>query len=105
MSSPDSGKGERKQYFVNLTMAAVAGQVGCLTLGIVLVAVFLGLWLDNHFDTKPVLTLILVFGSLPLSLILMFGVARGAIKKMKINSSSEEEEKSKHKEENNLDRG
>ena len=105
MNPPESEKRERKQYFQNLAMAAVAGQVGCLTLVIVLVAVFLGLWLDNRFDTKPMLTLVFVFGSLPVSLILMFWVVRGAVKKINIQSSSKQEEKNQLKEDNNLDRG
>ena len=103
MSSPESEKDRRKQYFFNLTMAAVAGQVGCLTLVIVLAAVFVGLWLDRQFDTRPMLTLILVFASLPVSLVLMFWVARGATRKIKNEASSSQEEKQMQKEENNLE--
>ncbi len=103
MSSQDGEKKSSKPYFFNLALAAIAGQVGCLTLLIVLAAVFGGLWLDNRFDTKPIITLILVFGSLPLTLLLMFAVVRGATKKMKISNSSQVEENSHSKEENKLD--
>jgi F0F1-type ATP synthase assembly protein I len=54
--------------------------VGCLTLGIVLIAVFGGLWLDRQFGTKPWLTLILVIASAPLSLGLTVWVAKRAVK-------------------------
>ncbi len=102
MTSQDSEKNGGKQYFFNLALAAVAGQVGCLTLIIVLAAVFAGLWLDNRFDTKPMITLILVFGSLPVTLILMFAIVRGATKKMKLGNSSQLEENTQPKEENEL---
>lgn len=57
----------------------VGGEVGCLTLVIVLVAVFGGIWLDKVLDTRPFFTVLLVLGSAPLSLVLTFWVARRAI--------------------------
>jgi hypothetical protein len=83
MTSENGQKRDKKQYFLNLALAAVAGQVGCLTLVIILTALFLGLWLDSRFDTRPVITLVLVFGSLPVTLIMMFVVVRGATKRIK----------------------
>jgi F0F1-type ATP synthase assembly protein I len=56
-------------------------QVGGLTLGIVLVAVFGGIWLDKLFGTKPILTIILVLASAPLSLWLTVRVAKRAVNK------------------------
>jgi MFS-type transporter involved in bile tolerance (Atg22 family) len=69
----------RKQYLLNMTLAIVAGQVGCLTLLIVLASIFAGLWLDNRFQTRPIITLILVLVSIPVSLVVMFWVARSAV--------------------------
>lgn len=69
----------RKQYLLNMTLAVVAGQVGCLTLLIVLASIFAGLWLDNRFQTRPVITLVLVLASIPVSLVVMFWVARTAV--------------------------
>ncbi len=80
------------QYWLNLTLAGVVGQVGCLTLVIILVAVFGGLWLDAQFQTKPVITLVLVFVSIPISLILMFVIARSATAKIKANLEKQREE-------------
>lgn len=59
---------------LTITVAGVLGQVGCLTLVIIAVAIFAGMWLDSQFDTKPIFVLVLVLGSIPLTLYLMFRV-------------------------------
>lgn len=88
-SSPSNNN--RKQYWLNLTLAVVAGQVGCVTLLIVLGALFGGLWLDNHFQTRPTITLIMVLASVPVSLASMLLIVRSATKKIKINQSKNAE--------------
>jgi F0F1-type ATP synthase assembly protein I len=84
MSQLDPRPNDRKQKILNLTLAVVAGQVGCLTLVILLLAVFLGLWLDNQYGTKPTFTIGLLLGSIPVSLIVMFAVVRAAIRRIKV---------------------
>jgi len=74
-SKPEVSK---KQYALNLTLAAVAGQVGCLTLVIVLAALFGGLWLDSRFQTRPMFTVGLMIGSIPVTLFAMFWVVKVA---------------------------
>ena len=64
-----------------MTFVWVGGEVGCLTLVIVLLSVFGGLGLDRLLGTKPLFTVLLVLLSAPLSLALTFWVARNAIKK------------------------
>jgi F0F1-type ATP synthase assembly protein I len=81
-SAPDN-KPNGKFSFLNVTLAVVAGQVGCLTLVIVLVAVLGGLWLDNRFQTKPAFTLILVLASIPISVLAMLAVVRSAVSRIK----------------------
>jgi F0F1-type ATP synthase assembly protein I len=83
MSQTPDRKSDRKQYWLNLTLAGAAGQVGCLTLLVVLVAVFGGLWLDAYFQTKPAFTIGLVIASIPVSLVLMFYIVRLATSKIK----------------------
>lgn len=56
-------------------MIAVAGQVGCVTLLSVLLAVFLGLYLDRILGTRPLILILLVLGSAPLSLLLTYYIA------------------------------
>ena len=82
---------DKKRRWLNLTLAGIAGQVGCLTLVIVLAAVFGGLWLDARFQTRPMITLILVIASIPISLVLMFLVVRGATAKIKENLQNPKE--------------
>ncbi len=76
-----------------MSMASVGAQVGCLTVLIILVALFVGLWLDGIFHTKPTITLILIFGSVPVTLVLMFWVVKNATKRMVPNSQKTSEEK------------
>jgi hypothetical protein len=91
MSQTSDPKRDRRQYWLNLTLAGVAGQVGCLTLIIILIAVFGGLWLDARFDTRPVFTIGLVIASIPVSLVIMFYVVRLATSKIKAGPPPEGE--------------
>jgi len=81
----------RRQYTFNLTLAAVAGQVGCLTLIIVLAALFGGLWLDTRLDTKPTITVILMISSIPVTLIMMFWIVRSATSRLTTNQNDDTE--------------
>jgi F0F1-type ATP synthase assembly protein I len=81
-SSDDQGK-DRLQHAYNLTLASVAGQVGCLTLLIIIAALFAGLWLDKTFNSKPIFTLVLMLASVPLTLVLMVKIVTSATKRMK----------------------
>jgi hypothetical protein len=77
----------RKQTAFNLTLAAVAGQVGCLTIIIVFAALFAGLWLDNLMKTRPLFTFLLLIGSMPVSLVIMIKVVTAATSRMKSSAS------------------
>lgn len=83
MSQPNPPNPDGKQKFVNLTLAALTGQVGCLTLIIIMVALLGGIWLDNQFQTKPWFTIGLMLISIPISLVVMLFVARKTISKIK----------------------
>jgi F0F1-type ATP synthase assembly protein I len=88
--SPNSDQSEknRAQYAFNLTLVALAGQVGCLTLLIVMAALFGGLWLDSHFDTRPTFTILLIVGSVPFTLVAMFWVVRKATSRISTPSTT-----------------
>ena len=58
------------------TILVVMLQVGVATLLIVLMSVFGGLWLDNQFGTKPWFTAILVFAGIPITIFVMYKIAR-----------------------------
>lgn len=85
MSNPDDQNKDRLQHAYNLTLASVTGLVGCLTMVIIVAALILGLWLDKNFDTKPLFTLILIIGSVPVTLVVMFMVVNSATKRMKVD--------------------
>lgn len=69
-----SAEKDRAQQALKMTLAGVIGQVGCVTLIIIGIALAVGLWLDNQFGTQPIITLVLVIASVPLTLFLMFRV-------------------------------
>jgi len=81
--SPDKARAERA---LKMTLAVVVGQVGCLTLVIIGIALVAGLWLDTRFDTKPLFALGLVIASVPLTLFLMFRVVLTVAPKIQINA-------------------
>ena len=76
--SNDKGRG-----ILNTLLIVMIGQVGCLTLIIILASVFAGLWLDNQFGTKPVFTLVLLFAGIPVSVLVMLVVARRTLAQLK----------------------
>jgi hypothetical protein len=71
----DSPDKKSSQHSFTLRVVAIGGEVGCITLIIVLAAVFGGLWLDRLLGTKPIITFILIIASAPLALFLTFRIA------------------------------
>jgi F0F1-type ATP synthase assembly protein I len=63
-------------------LIVLVGQVGCITLAVVLVSVRVGLWLDAYFHTRPIYTLALLFAGIPLSILLMLVVARRTLARL-----------------------
>ena len=75
---------ERKgRKILSTLLIVMVGQVGCLTLIIILASVFGGLWLDNSFGTKPIFTLVLLFAGIPISVLVMLVVARRTLARLK----------------------
>ena len=75
-----------------MLLAALLGQIGVLTLVIVLAAAFGGLALDASLGTKPWFTIGLLIGSIPVSILLMVWIARKTVAKIKAADSEESEE-------------
>jgi F0F1-type ATP synthase assembly protein I len=78
----------KDRNIINTVLVVMIGQVGCLTLVILLLSVLGGLWLDNRFGTKPILTIILLLLGIPVSVFLMIVVARRTLVKLKAKSES-----------------
>ena len=77
---------------INLVLT-LTGQIGCLTLLILIAAAFLGRWLDQTYNTGRTVTLWLILGSLPLILLVMYGLVRLTLKKVNPVQNMEEQEK------------
>ena len=77
-----------RSILTNLLIVLI-GQVGCLTLVIILASVFGGLWLDKIFNTKPVITLALLFAGIPVSVLVMLSVARRTLARLKDQAEQE----------------
>jgi len=82
--SEQNGRG-----ILNTLLIVMIGQVGCLTLVIILASVFGGLWLDRIFGTKPVITLVLLFAGIPVSVLVMLSVARRTLARLKDKAENE----------------
>ena len=74
---------QKGRGILNTLLVVMVGQVGCLTLIIILASVFGGLWLDKTFGTKPVFTLALLFAGIPASVLVMLVVARRTLARLK----------------------
>ncbi|MEW6568260.1 MAG: AtpZ/AtpI family protein [Chloroflexota bacterium] len=79
--APDQGQSHQA---LRLALMGVVGQVGCLTLVIVLVALGAGLWLDSRLNTRPLFALILVLGSIPVTLYLMVRIVLSAAPRLQV---------------------
>jgi F0F1-type ATP synthase assembly protein I len=73
---------QRRSEGLRTLLIVLIGQVGCVTLGVIVVSAALGLWLDGIFHTRPIITLLLLFAGVPLSVILMLFLARRILAKM-----------------------
>ena len=97
--SPDANEPveNQRQNTFGYTLAAVTGQVGCLTTFLLLAALFGGIWLDNYFRTKPLFTIGLIILSVPITIVAMVWLVKKTTSRMKstrrvVNHSQEMEE-------------
>jgi len=89
MSETEKQGKNNLQSTYSLTLASIAGQVGLLTLVIIFLALFAGLWLDGRMDSKPMFTILLLIASVPLTVFLMFRVVRSATNRINPVEKSE----------------
>jgi len=94
MSQPETRSNNR----FNTILATVVGQVGCLTPLILLGALFVGLWLDRQFETKPLFTILFIVGSAPVSIFVLYRIVRSATDKLKIDNQVKNSEEDSDRE-------
>ena len=75
---PEAPKGS--QPVNNLAVFSVGAEVGCATIIIVFVALFVGIGLDKLLGTKPVFIILFTLGSAPLSIFITYKLAMRAVK-------------------------
>ena len=90
MTRSDKGQGN----VINTLLIVLIGQMGCLTMVVILITVLAGLWLDNTFHTKPIFTLVLLLAGIPLSVILMVFVGRKTLARLKKEEESDQKKTS-----------
>lgn len=89
MSDTERQNKDNLQRAYNLTLAGIAGQVGFLTLGVIFLALFGGLWLDKTMNSKPMFTILFLAASVPVTLFLMFRVVKTATSRIKSTISQD----------------
>lgn len=102
MNLPDKSTPETRKELFRTALISTAGSVGCLTVVIILGAVLGGMWLDEHFGTKPTWTLTLALISIPLSVLVMVFVVRAIIKRIQ---PDQEKNRENHTSQEDLSRG
>ncbi len=81
---------QRRSEGLRTLLIVLIGQVGCITLGVIVLSVVRGLWLDTIFHTRPAITLVLLFAGVPVSVILMLFLARRTLAKMQAQDKERE---------------
>lgn len=92
MLDDDKDSSKKKMNRRNIWVAALAAQVGFLTLLIILAAVLGGIALDARLGTRPWFTIGLLLASIPVSLVLMVVIARKTVAKIKSDHSDHTKE-------------
>lgn len=78
------GQKRQTDYVRNLALAAVAGQAGCLSVVLIFLALFAGLFIDSRLNTHPVFTIGLVLISVPISLYAMIRMVLSSVSAIKL---------------------
>ncbi len=78
------GQKRQTEYVRNLALAAVAGQAGCLSVILIFLALFAGLFIDSRLNTHPVFTIGLVLISVPISLYAMIRMVLSSVSAIKL---------------------
>lgn len=72
----------RPSRIKNLSIAGISALTGCVSLIVVTLALFIGLWLDSLMGQRGPATLCLLVLSVPLSLYIMIRMALGLVKQL-----------------------
>ena len=73
---------DQQQINQTALMASVIGQVGCVTVVLVAIALGAGVFLDNLLGTKPIFTILLLVGSVPVTLYIIVRMSLTAVARL-----------------------
>lgn len=76
--------GEQDSQALAVAVAGLLGQVGCVTLLLIGVALAAGLWLDAQFNTRPLFTILLILGTVPVTLYVMVRMVLGGMSRLEL---------------------
>jgi F0F1-type ATP synthase assembly protein I len=76
----------------NLALAGMVSQIGCVTVVIIVGALLCGLWADSLFNTKPILTVLFLLVSIPISVYSLVRVALSTAAQFQSDIKHEEKE-------------
>ena len=94
-----TGKHDRnplRESLFNATTVVVLGQVGFLTIVIILIAFGSGWLLDRWFDTRPVFTIVVLVASIPISLFATVRTVKRGMKRREVRTSLDERNDGNH---------
>lgn len=83
---------DNPRNIVGTVLIVMVGQVGCVSLAMILLSVLGGLWLDNTLGTKPLFTLLLLLAGVPLSVLVMVYIGRRTVARIKSQSETKKKE-------------
>jgi magnesium-transporting ATPase (P-type) len=78
----------KKQANQSAAIAGIIGQIGCLTVIIITIALIAGLYLDRSLDTGRLFTLLFVVGSVPVTLYITVRVSLTAVARLQEQKST-----------------
>jgi F0F1-type ATP synthase assembly protein I len=93
MSGPKAKGQDEFRTAVTMTVVWVAG----LTLVIIFAALMAGLWLDKILGSKPVLTIIFILVSIPVTLFMTFRVVKSATARLQTGFNKKDTEEEPHR--------
>ncbi|MCU0511613.1 MAG: hypothetical protein MUE40_03490 [Anaerolineae bacterium] len=72
----------------NLSITGLTALTGCITLGVIAVALLTGLWLDNLIGRRGPATICMLLLSVPVSLYLMIRTALALIQRIELPAAA-----------------
>jgi F0F1-type ATP synthase assembly protein I len=93
MSKPEQQNQDQFRSAVTMTVIWVAG----LTLAVIFVALFAGIYLDKLLHTSPLLTILLTIASIPATIYLTFRVVKAATNRIQPVRKTETPKEDSHR--------